>query len=49
MKNDEEWRKGPVQERLTHSLVKGIDDFIEIDIEEARLQQQNQLKLSKSI
>jgi 5-methyltetrahydrofolate--homocysteine methyltransferase len=32
-----EWRNGSVQERLTHSLVKGIDEFIEIDIEEARL------------
>ena len=31
-----EWRNGLVQERLTHSLVKGIDEFIEIDIEEAR-------------
>ena len=33
-----EWRNGSVQERLTHSLVKGIDEFIEIDVEEARLQ-----------
>jgi 5-methyltetrahydrofolate--homocysteine methyltransferase len=32
-----EWRKGSIQERLTHSLVKGIDEFIEIDVEEARL------------
>ncbi|SHI71985.1 methionine synthase [Flavobacterium haoranii] len=32
-----QWRNGSVQERLTHSLVKGIDEFIEIDIEEARL------------
>ena len=31
-----EWRNGSVQERLTHALVKGIDEFIEIDIEEAR-------------
>ena len=31
-----EWRNGSVQERLTHSLVKGIDEFIEFDIEEAR-------------
>lgn len=31
-----EWRNGLVQERLTHSLVKGIDEFIEIDVEEAR-------------
>ena len=33
----QEWRSGSVQERLTHSLVKGIDEFIEIDVEEARL------------
>ena len=32
-----EWRNESVQERLTHSLVKGIDEFIEIDVEEARL------------
>ena len=32
----QEWRNFPVQERLTHSLVKGIDEFIEIDVEEAR-------------
>ena len=33
----QEWRSGTVQERITHSLVKGIDAFIEIDVEEARL------------
>ena len=31
-----EWRNSSVQDRLTHSLVKGIDEFIEIDVEEAR-------------
>jgi len=31
-----EWRQGSVQERLTHALVKGIADFIEEDVEEAR-------------
>jgi len=31
------WRDGTIQERLTHSLVKGIDEFIETDVEEARL------------
>lgn len=35
---DEEWRKGDVQSRLTHALVKGIIDYIEVDVEEARLQ-----------
>lgn len=33
-----EWRTHPLQERITHSLVKGIDRFIEEDVEEARLQ-----------
>ncbi|WP_396176099.1 methionine synthase [Flavobacterium sp.] len=33
----QEWRNSSVQERLTHSLVKGIDEFIEIDVEEARI------------
>ena len=31
-----EWRNLPVRERLSHALVKGIDDFIEQDTEEAR-------------
>ncbi|AWI25506.1 methionine synthase [Flavobacterium pallidum] len=33
----QEWRSGSVQERITHALVKGIDEFIEKDVEEARL------------
>jgi 5-methyltetrahydrofolate--homocysteine methyltransferase len=33
----QEWRNDSIQDRLTHSLVKGIDEFIEIDVEEARL------------
>ncbi len=33
----EEWRNGTVEERLSHALVKGIDDFIDADTEEARL------------
>jgi len=36
-KKVEEWRNGTVEERLTHALVKGIDAFIEIDAEEARV------------
>ena len=32
-----EWRSGTVEEWLTHALVKGIDAFIEIDTEEARV------------
>jgi 5-methyltetrahydrofolate--homocysteine methyltransferase len=34
---DEEWRKGLVEERLSHALVKGIVEFIDADTEEARL------------
>jgi len=33
---DEAWRTLTVQERLTHALVKGITDYIELDVEEAR-------------
>lgn len=33
----EEWRNGTVQERLSHSLVKGIIDYLDQDVEEARL------------
>ncbi len=36
-KKAEEWRNGTVEERLSHALVKGIDAFIEIDTEEARV------------
>ena len=32
-----EWRSTPLQERITYALVKGIDEFILEDIEEARL------------
>jgi len=33
---DLEWRKGTVEERLTHALVRGITDFVVEDTEEAR-------------
>src|SRR5580765_966289 len=33
---DDEWRSGTVEERLSHALVKGVTDYIEQDIEEAR-------------
>jgi 5-methyltetrahydrofolate--homocysteine methyltransferase len=32
-----EWRETPLQDRITHSLVKGLDTFIVEDVEEARL------------
>jgi 5-methyltetrahydrofolate--homocysteine methyltransferase len=34
---DLEWRKLPVNKRLEHALIKGIDDYIIEDTEEARL------------
>jgi 5-methyltetrahydrofolate--homocysteine methyltransferase len=33
--NKLEWRELPIKERITHSLVNGINEFIEIDSEEA--------------
>jgi 5-methyltetrahydrofolate--homocysteine methyltransferase len=33
---DDAWRNTSVEERLKHSLVKGIVEFIDVDIEEAR-------------
>jgi 5-methyltetrahydrofolate--homocysteine methyltransferase len=35
--DDLEWRKLPVAERLQHALVKGLDEFVLEDTEEARL------------
>lgn len=32
-----EWREQPVEKRIAHALVKGIDKFIVDDVEEARL------------
>jgi 5-methyltetrahydrofolate--homocysteine methyltransferase len=34
---DQAWRKGTVEARLSHALVKGIDGYIDADTEEARL------------
>jgi 5-methyltetrahydrofolate--homocysteine methyltransferase len=36
-KKAEEWRTGTVEDRLSHALVKGIDTYIEVDAEEARV------------
>ena len=33
---DEAWREAPVDERLSHALIKGIVEFIDADTEEAR-------------
>jgi 5-methyltetrahydrofolate--homocysteine methyltransferase len=34
--NEEAWRSAPVEERLSHALIKGIVEHIEADTEEAR-------------
>ena len=34
----EEWRLGSVESRLSHALLKGIDAYVEADVEEARQQ-----------
>ncbi len=34
---NQEWRDKPVGQRLSHALVKGITEFLETDVEEARL------------
>ncbi len=36
--DDLEWRKLPVSERLQHALIKGMDEFVLADTEEARLE-----------
>jgi 5-methyltetrahydrofolate--homocysteine methyltransferase len=33
---DEKWRDNPVEERLSHALVKGIIEYLDDDVEEAR-------------
>jgi 5-methyltetrahydrofolate--homocysteine methyltransferase len=42
---DEAWRRGTVEERLTHALVKGIVEYIESDVEEARQQYDRPLQV----
>jgi 5-methyltetrahydrofolate--homocysteine methyltransferase len=42
-KEDDAWRSEPVAARLSHALVKGITDFIDLDTEEARQQAQRPL------
>ncbi len=44
-KEDQEWRKWPVNKRLEHALVKGITEFIEEDVEEARQQHERPLQV----
>ncbi len=39
------WRKGSVQERLTHALVRGIDTYVVEDTEEARQQSEHPIQV----
>lgn len=41
----DEWRKGSLQERLTHSLVHGVDQYVDVDIQEAITQLREPLKI----
>ncbi len=42
---DLSWRENPLQERITHALVKGIDAFIIEDVEEARQQAEKPIEV----
>nr|WP_299000479.1 methionine synthase [uncultured Allomuricauda sp.] len=44
-KVDLSWREEPLQDRITRALVKGIDQFIVEDVEEARLQASKPLEV----
>jgi len=41
----DEWRNLPVEERLKHALIKGIVDYIDKDVEEARLKYQQPIEV----
>ena len=45
LEEDLAWRDAPVEKRLEHALLKGIDKFIEADTEEARLKYGRPLKV----
>lgn len=42
---NEEWRQGSVEERLSHALVKGIVEYLDQDVEEARQKYDRPLKV----
>ncbi|MCJ7558332.1 MAG: methionine synthase [Gammaproteobacteria bacterium] len=39
------WREGEVEKRLAHALVKGIDEYVVADTEEARLRAEHSLQV----
>jgi 5-methyltetrahydrofolate--homocysteine methyltransferase len=42
---DNAWRNEAIEDRLAHALIKGIDEFIELDVEEARQQYARPLEI----
>ena len=42
---DLSWRENPLQDRITHALVKGIDAFIIEDVETARLESEKPIEV----
>ncbi|MGH7232550.1 MAG: methionine synthase [Nitrospiraceae bacterium] len=42
---EEGWRQGTVEERLSHALVKGITEYVEADVEEARQNYEKPLQI----
>lgn len=42
---EDAWRQGTVEERLSHALVKGIVDYIEADVDEARQKYQKPIQV----
>ena len=44
-KDDKEWRNQPLAERMKHALVKGVAEFIEEDVEEARQQYERPIEV----
>jgi 5-methyltetrahydrofolate--homocysteine methyltransferase len=44
-RTDQEWRDWPLEERLSHALVKGMDQYIVDDTEEARKQADHPLEI----
>lgn len=45
VQKDNAWRKGSIEKRLSHALVKGIVEFIEQDTEEARQKYETPLEV----
>jgi len=42
---EDEWRRGTVEERLSHALVHGLTNYIDVDVEEARQKYANPLHI----